>query len=231
MTDRQQAEARRPWTPEALAEVCRRYPHERTADIARDLGRSIGSIHGQANMLGLKKSPEYMREIHGAHIADAGARYRFNPGSTAWNKGIPGSTGNHPNTRRTQFKPGRRPEEARNYQPIGSVRICKDGYLQRKITDDPALYPSRRWVAVHRLVWEAVNGPTPKGYVVVFRTGMASTDPDEITIDRVELITRAELMRRNTRHNLPPELNALISTKARLTRLITEREKRHEKQD
>jgi len=53
----------------------------------------------------------------------------------------------------------------------------------------------------------------------------------EITIDRVELITRAELMRRNTRHNLPPELNALISTKARLTRLITEREKRNEKQD
>ena len=89
---------RRPWTPEALAEVCRRYPHERTADIARDLGRSIGSIHGQANMLGLKKSPEYMREIHGAHIADAGARYRFNAGSAAWNKGIPGSTGNHPTT-------------------------------------------------------------------------------------------------------------------------------------
>ena len=221
---------RRPWTPEALAEVCRRYPHERTADIARDLGRSIGSIHGQANMLGLKKSPEYMREIHGRHIAKIGAYARFKPGQTPWNKGIPGSTGNHPNTKRTQFKKGRAPEEARNYQPIGTLRIL-DGCLQRKITDDPALYPSRRWVAVHRLVWEEVNGPMPKGYVVVFKPGMASTDPDEITIDRVELITRAELMRRNTRHNLPPELNALISTKARLTRLIAEREKRHEKQD
>jgi len=42
---------------------------------------------------------------------------------------------------------------------------------------------------------------------------------------------RAELMRRNTRHNLPPELNALISTKARLTRLINERDKNHELQD
>ena len=222
---------RRPWTPEVLAELARRYPHERTADIARDLGRSIGSIHGQANMLGLKKTPEYMREIHGAHIVDAGARYRFNPGSAAWNKGIPGSTGNHPNTKRTQFKPGRRPEEARNYQPIGTLRICKDGILQRKITDDPALYPRRRWVAVHRLVWEEVNGPMPKGFIVVFKPGMASTDPAEITIDRVELITRAELMRRNTRHNLPPEINALITVKARLTRLITEREKRHELQD
>lgn len=218
------------WTPEALAEVCRRYPHERTADIARDLGRSIGSIHWQANLLGLKKTPEYMREIHGAHIAEAGARYRFNAGSAAWNKGIPGSTGNHPNTKRTQFKKGRKPQEARNYQPIGSLRIL-DGCLQRKVTDDPALYRSRRWVAVHRLVWEEVNGPTPNGYVVVFKPGMASTDPDEITIDRVELITRAELMRRNTRHNLPPELNALIAVKARLTRVINEREKRHELQD
>ena len=221
---------RRPWTDDERAELARRYPNEVTADIARDMGRPAGGIYDQANKLGLKKSPEYMREIHGAHIVDAGARYRFHAEQSPWNKGIPGSTGNHPNTKRTQFKPGRRPEEARNYQPIGTLRIL-DGYLQRKITDDPALYPSRRWVAVHRLVWEAVNGPTPKGYVVVFKPGMASTDPDEITIDRVELITRAELMRRNTRHNLPPELNALISTKARLTRLITEREKRHEKQD
>ena len=221
---------RRPWTDDERAELARRYPNEVTADIARDMGRPAGGIYDQANKLGLKKSPEYMREIHGAHIVDAGARYRFHAEQSPWNKGIPGSTGNHPNTKRTQFKPGRRPEEASNYQPIGTLRIL-DGYLQRKITDDPALYPSRRWVAVHRLVWEEVNGPMPKGYVVVFKPGMASTDPDMITIDRVELITRAELMRRNTRHNLPPELNALISTKARLTRLITEREKRHEKQD
>lgn len=214
--------SRRPWTPEALAEVCRRYPHERTADIARDLGRSIGSIHGQANMLGLKKSPEYMREIHGAHIADAGARYRFNAGTAAWNKGIPGSTGNHPNTKRTQFKPGRRPEEARNYQPIGTLRIL-DGYLQRKITDDPALYPSRRWVAVHRLVWESVNGPVPKGMIVVFRPGMATTDPDLITIDRVELITRAENMARNTIHARNEELRELSKLKYRLTRAVNKR--------
>ena len=222
---------RRPWTPEALAEVCRRYPHERTADIARDMGRSIGSIHDQANKLGLKKTQKYMREIHGAHIVDAGARYRFHAEQSPWNKGIPGSTGNHPNTRRTQFRPGRKPEEARNYRPIGSLRVNKDGYLERKVSDDQSLSPASRWRAFHRLVWESVNGPVPPGHIVVFRPGMASTDPDEITIDRVELITRAELMRRNTRHNLPPDLNALISTKARLTRLITERMKRHEKQD
>jgi len=222
---------RRFWTEAERDEVRRRYPHERTADIARDMGRSVGGIYDQANKLGLKKSPEFMSRIHGSVLIRAGAASRFSANHATWNKGIPGSTGNHPNTQRTQFKSGRKPEDSRNYRPVGSLRICKDGYLERKVTDDQSIAPARRWIGVHRLVWGETNGPIPKGCAVVFRPGMASTDPDEITIDRVELITRAELMRRNTRHNLPPELNALISTKARLTRLITEREKRHEKQD
>ena len=44
---------RRPWTPEDRAEVRRRYPHERTADIARDLNRSHGAVFGEASSMGL----------------------------------------------------------------------------------------------------------------------------------------------------------------------------------
>lgn len=222
---------RRLWTDAERAEVIRRYPNELTSVIAADMGRTEQQVYYAAHKMGLKKSPEFLSSQLSTQFKTGHAPTQFKPGMVPWNKGIAGSTGNHPNTQRTQFKAGRRPEEARNYRPVGSVRVTRDGYLERKVTDDTSVYPARRWVAVHRLVWEEVNGPMPKGYVVVFKPGMASTDPDEITIDRVELITRAELMRRNTRHNLPPELNALISTKARLTRLITEREKRHEKQD
>lgn len=222
---------RRFWTESEREEVRRRYPDEVTADIGRDINRSVGGIYDQANKMGLRKSPEFMSRVHGRVLIRAGAASRFSANHATWNKGIPGSAGNHPNTKRTQFKPGRRPEEARNYRPIGTLRICKDGYLERKITDDQSIAPARRWVGVHRLVWEETNGPIPKGHAVVFKPGMASTDVDAITIDAVELISRAELMRRNTRHNLPPELNALISTKARLTRLINERYKDHDLQD
>ena len=190
---------RRFWTESERDEVRRRYPHERTADIARDLNRSAGAVFGEASSMGLHKTPEFMRTIHGAQLKQAGIGHRFHAAQTPWNKGKAGSTGNHPNTQRTQFKAGRRPEEARNYQPIGSLRIGKDGILQRKITDDQSIYPSQRWRSVHRIVWEEVNGD------------------------------RAELMRRNTRHNLPEEIKELVILKYRITRAINRRFK-HEAQ-
>ncbi len=218
--------SRRFWTDDERAEVRRRYPHERTADIARDLGRSVGAVYDQANLMGLHKSQEFMRTIHGAQLKKDGVRHRFQSGTKPWNAGKPGSTGNHPNTKRTQFKAGRPPEQARNYRPVGSLRL-NDEYLERKVTDDQSIYPSRRWVAVHRLVWEAANGPVPAGHAVVFRDGVIRTDPALITLDVLEVISRAELMRRNTRHNLPEEIKELVTLKYRLTRAINKRERQN----
>lgn len=52
-----------------------------------------------------------------------------------------------------------------------------------------------------------------------------STVLEQITLDAVELISRAELMRRNTRHNYGPEINDLIGLRARITRQINKRTK------
>ena len=220
---------RRFWTDAERVEVMRRYPHESTDAIAADLGRDADSVYYAAGKLGLKKTPEFLASEESTQFKTGHAPTQFKPGLVPWNKGLPGSTGHHPNTKATQFKPGRRPEEARNYRPIGSVRVTKYGYLERKVSDDPSLYPARRWVAVHRLVWEAVNGPVPKGWIVVFRPGMATTDPDLITIDRIEMITRAENMARNTIHARNEELRELSKLKYRLTRAVNKRI-RHEEQ-
>jgi hypothetical protein len=154
---------------------------------------------------------------------------RIQPGATPWNKGRPGSTGTQPGCRATQFKKGRPAQDARNYVPIGSLRICADGYLERKLTDDPGVVPARRWVAVHRTVWEAAHGAIPAGHIVVFRLGRKTTDLDKITLDALELLTRAENMRRNSVHSkYPPEVARLVQLRGALTRQINRKAKEAE---
>jgi hypothetical protein len=54
--------SRRPWTPEALAEVCRRYPHERTADI--DRAKAVADV-AQVMINSAKVEVEFMKATGG----------------------------------------------------------------------------------------------------------------------------------------------------------------------
>lgn len=123
----------------------------------------------------------------------------------------------------TRLKPGRPAHQARNYVPIGGLRVTRDGTLERKVTDDPHIAPARRWVAVARLVWEAANGPIPKGHVVRFKDGMRTAEESEITVDRLECISRNENMRRNSYHNYPQPIPQLIQLRGALNRKISNR--------
>lgn len=198
------------------------YPNTPNEALGRIFGRSPRAIGLMARSLGIKKSDAYMKD----HPT------RLKPGGNPWNKGVKGSTGLQAGCRVTQFKPGRHPSESRNYRPIGSLRISKDGYLEQKVTDDPSVYPARRWVAVHRLVWEAENGQVPHGFIVVFKHGQSTADFDNVTIDRLECITRAENMRRNTYHRYGKEVAQLIQLRGVLSRQIRKREteQQHEHQ-
>lgn len=108
--------------------------------------------------------------------------------------------------RATQFKPRQAPH---NTAPIGSTKFDKSGVLLQKISNN-AGNNSKRWRAVHELVWVRENGPVPPKHIVVFKPDMRTNVFEQITIDRVECISVAENMKRNTRHNLPPELNEVI---------------------
>lgn len=213
------------WTPAELDLLRSMYPECHTEDVAVWLGRAVKHCYNAAKAYGIRKSAEYLASDSAARI-QRGKQHpkmigtRFKPGQAAWNKGLKGVVGVQEACRATQFKPGRPAHEARNYVPLGSLRICADGYLERKVTDDPAIVPARRWVAVHRLVWEAERGPIPAGHIVCFKPGQKTTVLEDVTTDRLECITRAENARRNHPRNRSPELAKLIQLKGAITRQV-----------
>lgn len=182
------------------------YPHHANTELAPYFRRSVDAICQKANKMGLRKAADF-------------PRVQFKPGHATWNKGRPGSTGTHPNCRATQFKKGARLGAAsRNYRPIGSELTEKDGTVLRKVSETG----QRRtdWRPVHVLAWEAVNGPLPAGHVVAF----IDHNNRNFAPSNLEAITRAELMRRNSRHTrYPPELNALMQLRGVLNRKINHR--------
>jgi hypothetical protein len=207
------------WTEDQVRQLRELYPHQTTEAVAAALGRPVPAVYHKATSLGIKKSAEYMAGPHACRLRrgdNVGARYRFKPGQPAWNKGMKGlDLGG----KQTQFKPGSMPH---NTHPVGSYRINKDGALQRKISEDKG-NNSKRWRGVHELVWVEANGPVPAGHIVVFKPGQRTAELEEITVDRVECITLAENMRRNTKHRFPKEIADLMQLRGALNRQINKR--------
>jgi HNH endonuclease len=180
------------------------YQDTPTHAVARRLRRSLTAIYARAGLLGLKKSAAYLlspdacRLRRGDHV---GARTRFGKGHAPANKGLRRPGWFRGRMRETQFKRGeRRGVALKLWKPIGTERVSKDGYLERKINNDLPL--QRRWRAVHLILWESVHGPVPRGHAVAFRNG----DKSDIRLDNLDLITRRALMARNTVHALPKPL-------------------------
>jgi hypothetical protein len=197
------------WTPTEDRTLIDNYGTLTNQAIAALLGRTVSAIKNRAGKLGLNKPIGF---------ANSG---RFQPGITPWNKGQHYAPGGR--CAETQFKPGVRSGVAvKLYQPIGAERLSKDGYLQRKINDDMPL--QRRWRGVHILLWEAVNGPLPKGHALVFKDG----NKRNITLDNIDLITRADLMRRNSLHQYGKEIAAVVQLRGAITRQINRKEKANE---
>ncbi len=191
-----------------------------TAQVARRLGRSISSVNGRVQKLGLKKSAAYLaspdacRLRRGDHV---GRPFQFKKGHVPANKGL----------RRPGWAPGRMKETqfrkgvlngvaARRFKPIGSVRMC-DGYLYKKVAAIPGPW-TRNWKLAHVLLWESLHGPVPAGHAVAFKNG----DPTDIRGDNLELLHRRDLMARNTVHNLPKPLAQTVQLLGALRRKINQ---------
>lgn len=208
---------KRPWSDSEKALLRAKYPDTSTTELAREMGRTIGQLHQAATRFGLKKSAAYMAGPHAFLLRrenGAGSEHRFKAGIPPWNKGLKGVNGHSDSC----FKPGHRPQ---SWRPIGSERTMK-GYLQQKVTDTGEKH--KDWVGAHVQAWTEANGPVPDGHVVAFKDG----DKQKREIENLEVLTRRELLERNSVQRFPEELRELIHLKGVLTRRINDREEQAE---
>lgn len=218
---------RKPWTAKERAMVRRLYPDMKTSKLAAQLGRTESQVYQEAAREGMKKSEAYLASPEACRLRrgdNVGASYRFKKGLVPANKGLRRPGWAPGRMAATQFKKGERRGAAQeNWKPIGTIRADHEGYLRIKVRE---WRPGERfgfgntdiWPLLQRHTWEQHKGPIPPGHTVVFKDGNRS----HCDIENLELISRAELMRRNTIHNYPPELKNTIMLLGALKRKVRE---------
>lgn len=217
---------RRRWKPAELAVVKSLYPHLLTAKLAKRLRKSISSVYGIATKLGLKKTEAFKASAEACILRrdpSVGMPGRFKPGIVPHNKGVKRPGWSVGRMRETQFKKGERSGFAeKNWKPIGTVLADPEGYLRVKIAEringEPKGWDKEIWPLLHHRTWEQHHGPVPPGHKVVFRDGKRTN----CAVENLELVTDGELMRRNTIHNLPPELVNTIRLLGAVKRKVRE---------
>lgn len=189
------------WTTQKKEWLRDLYPDNPNDFIAEVFGCSYSAIKNQAVKMGLSKSRAYLDTKPGC----------FKRGHKTWNKG---KEHRPAGSERGQFKAGHKPH---TWKPIGHERLTKDGIWQRKVTDTGVT--RRDYQAIHKLIWEEVNGPVPECHIVIFVDGNRENfDPANL-----ECITRAENMHRNSVHRLPKELAEMVQLMGALNRQINKR--------
>jgi len=157
-------------------------------DMAEMLNRIFDTNYTQSQIKG----------YYANHKLNSGITGCFPKGNVPANKGKKGIS--YEGMKATQFKKG---NKSANWVPIGTERINRDGYTEVKITDRKL---NKNWKAKHIVIWEAANGPVPKGHVVIF----GDRNLSNLELDNLILVSRAQLARLNQNH--------LIQNSAELTK-------------
>ena len=192
--------------------IRKRFPNERTQDLANELGWTYSKLANRAYNLGIKKSEEFkMSDKSGRYnLIEGGKATRFTKGHEPHNKGVPMRSDVYERVKPTMFKKGSKPH---NTQPIGTIhfRTDKDGrtYAYIKIKD-------KDWRLMHRVVWEQHNGPIPSKHIVKFKDGNTMN----WDISNLEMISQCGNMECNTIQRFPAELHEVIKLKSKLKKKI-----------
>ena len=131
----------------------------------------------------------------------------FGPGHTPANKGLRRPGWSPGRMRETQFKAGQRTgKAAENWRPLGTVLADSKGFLRIKVREGCkgeayGFGNTKIWPLLGRYTWEKERGPIPPGHKVVFKDG----DRANCAPENLELISNAEMMRRNSIHTQYPK--------------------------
>lgn len=144
----------------------------------------------------------------------------FPAGVPSWSAGRKGLR--HAGSEKGWFKPGKRQGVAqRLWKPVGTERVSKDGYVERKVNDDLPL--RRRWRAVHLIRWEALHGPVPEGHALKCLDGdRQNTDPTNWAAVPRALLPRLNGKSGRNYDTAEPEVKPAIMAVARLEQRAAE---------
>lgn len=216
-------EPRRYWSAEEDALFLELYPNTRTEDLVPRFNRSLRALYARAKTIGLLKSAAFLASpASGRTNGRQGIGTRFVKGQTSHNKGKPFLVAaKHPNCRRTHFKKG---QKGWNWKPVGSERLI-GGYLYTKVSDRRRVPYTVNWKPNHVLLWEKRRGRIPPGHALKFVNG----DRTDVRLKNLKLVSRGDLMLRNTVHNYPKPVARAIQLLGALNRKINRRSR--EEQD
>ena len=128
------------------------------------------------------------------HKLNSGLTGQFKKGNVAHNKGKKQieymSQKSIERTKKTRFKKGNKPK---NYRPVGSERITKDGYIEVKVADP------NKWETKNKIIYKQYFGDIPKGHKVIYADGnklnndinnlILVSDNEELIMNRHKLRT------------------------------------------
>lgn len=223
--------ARRHWTSEEDDLLRSLFANTKSIDIAELMDRGKSGIAQRAKKLVLRKSPQHMHALMQEQAANlrtnpVAMANRFKPKQTPWNKGASYQPGGR--CAEGQFKAGNMPPKT---LPIGSFAITK-GVLMIKYAEVYKGPKSAMWMSYQRHIWEAAHGPIPPRHRVIFKPGCYTTNPADVRLENLELISYEGHMVRNSYWaNQPPELAKLTQLKGCINRQVNRITREHAARD
>jgi hypothetical protein len=218
---------RRRWSAADLRQLRALYPDTSTAVVAAAMKRTITSVYGMAQKIGLAKSPAYLASPAAYRLRrgdNVGAAYRFPKGHVPANKGLRRPGWAPGRMAATQFKKGHFPANRDpDFYVIGALRVSADGYIDMRVSFEPG---ACGWRGLHLILWEDVHGPMPKGYCLRFKDG----DRLNVELDNLVLISRADNLRHNSIARYPKSLRSAIVALGQFKRRVREKQDRRSAQ-